>query len=113
MSRTIQQIEINGQAVWMEVEDLPVVSPPGGSEFADTSNQSGNAAVSAIRKINIGDTLAAVLTPVQAAFEKLKPEEVTIELTLGFKADASVFIASSEASAQIKISAKWKPAQKS
>ncbi|GEM_PF-1492590 len=112
MARNIQQIEIDGQAVWVEVEDV-VISPParqGDNRFANTSSGGASDVVAkAVEKVDLSTTLKAVIGPVQKALSVFKPDELNVELTLGFKADVGVFIASGEANAQVKVSAKWKP----
>lgn len=111
MARSIQQIDIDGHKVWVEMEAIPAQPPAVVGKFADTSNNKGvaGAAVDALQKVDIAETLQAVLGPVQAALTKVRPEEISVEISLGFKADIGVFIASGEASAQVKVSAKWKP----
>lgn len=108
MTRQIEQIEINGQTVWMEVESVsPVVAgKAGGGEFSDTS--AATATADALKKVDVASTLAAVVSPVKDALDSFKPDEVSLELTLGFKADIGVFVASGEANAQLKVNVKWK-----
>lgn len=109
MSRVIQQIEIEGNTVWVEMEDLPVTMPKTG-KFADTASPGDVAqgAVEAIKRVDISSTLNAIVAPIKNGLAGFKPDEVNVELTLGFKADVGVFVASGEANAQIKVSAKWK-----
>lgn len=110
MTRQIEQIEINGQTVWVEVESVsPVVAgTAGGSEFSETS--AATATADALKKVDVASTLAAVVSPVKGALDTFKPDEVSLELTLGFKADIGVFVASGEANAQLKVNVKWKTA---
>lgn len=110
---SIQQFEIDGQKVWVEVADVSVSNPsPGRERFANTSAGSSpaSAVAKAVEKADISATLKTVVGSVQHAMAALKPDEINVELTLGFKADVGVFIASGEANAQVKVSAKWKPA---
>jgi hypothetical protein len=116
MPRVIQPIQIEGQTVWVEVEDVVVqprksASTSGDARFADTASPGSipRGAVDAIEQADISSTLNAVIGPVKKALESFKPDEVNVELTLGFKAEVGVFVASGEANAQIKVSAKWKP----
>lgn len=109
----IQQFEIDGQNVWVEVADVPVSTPSQRSDdFVNTTAGSGpaSAVAKAVEKADISATLKTVVGSVQQAMAALKPDEINVELTLGFKADVGVFIASGEANAQVKVSAKWKPA---
>lgn len=112
MSRSIHKIEIDGQAVWVEMEEVPLARSAA-PKFADTSapRELGTTAVEAIRKMDVAQTLGAVVAPVRDALSRFQPEEVTIELSLGFKADVGVFVASGEASALVKVTAKLKPAK--
>ena len=110
---SIQQFEIDGQKVWVEVADVSVSTPsPGRERFANTSAGSSpaSAVAKAVEKADISATLKTVVGSVQHAMAALKPDEINVELTLGFMADVGVFIASGEANAQVKVSAKWKPA---
>lgn len=110
MTRQIEQIEINGQTVWVEVESVsPVVGhPTRRGRFAETS--AATATADALKKIDVASTLEAVVSPVKTALDAFKPDEVSLELTLGFKADIGVFVASGEANAQLKVNVKWKTA---
>lgn len=111
MARSIEQVEINGQAVWVEVESIPPVvvgASTEGERFSDTSATTVTS--DALKKVDVASTLAAVVSPVRDALDTFKPDEVSLELTLGFKADIGVFVASGEANAQLKVSVKWKTA---
>lgn len=110
MTRQIEQMDINGQTVWVEVESVSqvVAGQPGGGEFAETGADSVPA--NALKKVDVASTLAAVVSPIRDALETFKPDEVSLELTLGFKADIGVFVASGEANAQLKVNVKWKAA---
>lgn len=110
MTRQIEQMDINGQTVWVEVESVSqvVAGKPGGGEFAETGADSVPA--NALKKVDVASTLAAVVSPIRDALETFKPDEVSLELTLGFKADIGVFVASGEANAQLKVNVKWKTA---
>jgi hypothetical protein len=111
MSSTLQQVEIDGQVIWVEVDDLRVLTPGSrdvsAGKFADTSARTNVAET--ISKVDLSATLDAVVGPVKKALDKFTPDEVNLELTLGFKGEVGVFVASSEASAQVKVSVKWKP----
>lgn len=117
MARAIQPIDIEGQVVWVEIDDLPVQATfaetghTGKGKFDKTSatGEIAEAATDAIKKANISSTLKVVLQPIRSALAEFKAEEFSIEFTLGFKAGGGVFIASGEANAQLKVSAKFKP----
>ncbi|MEF8758733.1 MAG: CU044_2847 family protein [Candidatus Accumulibacter sp. UW25] len=108
MARTLQQIEIDQQLIWVEVTDIDLaprrMADSSGDEFSNTSNVS-----EALKKVDLAATLAAVIGPVKVALEEFRPDEVNLELALGFKGGIGVFVASGEANAQIKVSVKWKP----
>ncbi|WP_153163371.1 CU044_2847 family protein [Zoogloea sp. 1C4] len=110
MTRQIEQIEINGQMLWVEAESVSQVvgAPKKSGRFADTSAATTTA--DALKKVDVAATLAAVVSPAKDALDKFKPDEVSLELTLGFKADIGVFVASGEANAQLKVNVKWKTA---
>jgi hypothetical protein len=115
MSRIIQQIEIEGQTIWVEMDDVALSAPAATRETSRFSNTSvgsdvAQRAADTIKKVDLSSTLAAIVGPVRKALTDFQPDEVTVELSLGFKAEAGVFVASGEASGQIKVSAKWKPA---
>lgn len=114
MSRTLQQVEIEGQAIWVEVTDINLANPRTADlwagKFSNTATRGAAEQVAeTIIKVDLSATLAAVIGPVKTALEKFRPDEVNVELTLGFKGEVGVFIASGEANAQVKVSAKWKP----
>lgn len=108
MSSTLQQFEIDGQSIWVEVEDLRIAgtSP---SKFSETANTAGETLAATVTLVDLSTTLRALIGPVKAALEKFSPDEVNVELSLGLTGKVGVFVASSEANAQIKVSAKWKP----
>jgi len=106
MSRTMQQFEIDGQRIWVEVEDVPITAT---SKFSNTAAGGGAELAATVTSVDLSATLRALIGPVRAALESFKPDEVSVELSLGLAGKVGVFVASSEASAQIKISAKWKP----
>ncbi|WP_180131548.1 CU044_2847 family protein [Rhodoferax sp. BLA1] len=110
MASTLKLIDIDGQPVWVEVTDIPVsASPDKPGRFADTSAVGAIQDVTnLVRKVNFSETLKAVVGPVYAALQSMAPEEATVELSLGIKGEVGIFVASSEATASIKVSAKWK-----
>ncbi|MCM8595749.1 CU044_2847 family protein [Accumulibacter sp.] len=112
MPVSLQQIEIDGQPIWVEVAEVNVVPVRGGAardeRFAPTTATS--AVTDELARVDLSATLAAVVGPVRAALDRFTPDEVTLELALGLKAEVGVFVAKGEANAQVRISAKWKPA---
>ena len=112
MAKTLQQIQIDGQKIWVEVSDLvpPVSQTPskaGGGKFTDTSALSGEA-VNILASVDIRETIQTMMAPLHAAMKALAPDEATVELNLGFAVKGNLFVASGEGSASIKVSAKWK-----
>lgn len=103
----IEPFEINGEKIWIECREVfeSSYSEVGDGGFSKTSNKLHRE----IEKTDILNALNAICKPIQEAMTVLKPNEVSVELSLGFKADIGVFLASSESSAQLKISLKWKP----
>lgn len=106
MTASIQAVEIGGQTVWVEMQDVPVSAPAAG-KFAPTA--AAGDVKDALKRGDVSSALRAVLAEINDGFDRFKPDEVAAELSIGFKADVGVFVASSEASAQIRISMKWKP----
>ncbi len=105
----LEQFEVDGQTIWVETQALEIASSTGAvgdDEFAPTSSRP----LEALKKVDLAATLNAVLGPIQSALKSVKPDEVNLELSLGFKAGAGVFVASGEGNAQLKLTLKWKPA---
>ena len=110
MSGRLHQIDIGGQLVWVEMQDAVATPAQADRRFEATSAGSlVQSATAAVTSVDLAPTLHAVVGQVRAALASFAAEEISVELALGFKADIGVFIASGEASAQIKVSAKWKP----
>jgi len=109
MARSVQQVIIGGKELWVEVEDIPVQAKPGKFRPTSAGGNAAKAAVEKIRQADVAETVGAIFESIQAGLAKVRPEEFSIELSLGLKADVGVFVASSEASAQVKVTAKWKP----
>lgn len=124
MSSRLQAINIDGQTIWAEISDIemPAVGAAGAQRTAVTGKTAKTSAASAgllvdsITKVDIAQTLAAIISPVHAAFDALgafKPDEASLELSLGLKGEVGVFVAKSEANASLKVTVKWKfPATK-
>ncbi len=62
----------------------------------------------AIGQVDFARTLSALVGPIHEALKDLAPEEASVEIGLGLKGTVGIFVASSEANASVKISAKWK-----
>lgn len=105
MATSLQQIEIDGRSIWVEVSDI---TAPVTSEFSNTSNTVLENASEALQSLNIADTLRTLVGPVHAALQDMKPQEITVELGLGFSVKGNLFVATGEGSANLKVSAKWK-----
>lgn len=120
MATELRQFAVNGKKVWVQV-DTEIAAPPVGrpaakrSRFENTSSDDAapaskrGAAARAIESADVEGALSAVMGPVQTAMKALKPNELSVELKLGFKADAGVFIAKTGAEASVTIKAVWKP----
>lgn len=120
MTTSIQQFTINGKKLLVQVDEaLPARKSTKramttDSAFENTSAETGpaakrGAAAKAVDSADIQGTLEAVVGPVEAALKAIKPSEVSVELKLGFKADAGVFLARTSADASVTIKAVWKP----
>lgn len=124
MSSRLQAINIDGQTIWAEVSDIEIPAGDIGAprrnavtgKTAKTSAAGAGLVVDSIAKVDIAQTLVAIVGPVHAAFDALgafKPEEASVELSLGLKGEVGVFVAKSEANASLKVTVKWKfPATK-
>lgn len=124
MASRLQAINIDGQTIWAEVNDIEIPADVTvaskraamAGKTAKTSAAGAGLVVDSITKVDIARTLAAIVGPVHAAFDALgafKPEEASVELSLGLKGEVGVFVAKSEANASLKVTVKWKfPATK-
>lgn len=116
MASRLEKIVIDGNSIWVEVDELalpvtPPIAPPGKTRM--TSNPGESTPVDNLVKVDLAKTLTTVIGPVHAALRASAPEEVTVELSLGLKGEVGVFVAKSEGSASLKITVKWKfPAAK-
>ncbi len=121
MATELRQFDIEGRKVWVQVDadDAPVPSrkrvAAGRGSFENTSagddaaNPPRSPVAKAVQSADIEGALGAVIGPVESALKALKPTELTVELKLGFKVDAGVFIAKTSADASVSIKAVWKP----
>lgn len=108
MANSLQQIEIGGRTIWVEVTDI---QSQGNKSthlgFANTANPGPAAAVEVLAKVDIVETLQALVSPVHDALKALAPKEATVELTLGFTVKGNLFVAAGEGNAGLKVTAKW------
>lgn len=120
MSTSLQQFTINGKKILVQVDEVLPAQPrtrramTTDAAYENTSTETGTAtkqgaAAKAVESADIQGTLEAVVGPVEAALKAIKPSEVSVELKLGFKADAGVFLARTSADASVTIKAVWKP----
>lgn len=112
MTTTLQSIDVDGHAIWVEVEELRITGdrqqPPRG-KFADTSASGpADAAIQSVAKVDVESALDTLIAPIHRALAKVRPEEVSIELSLGLKGEVGVFVAKGEGNASVKVTAKWK-----
>ena len=113
MAASIRPLNVNGTTIWVEVEDT-VVQPPTrstttrGGGTVDTSSEAAQIAADGLTKVDIAATLQAILQPVHQALQASKPDEVSVELSLGLKGEIGVFVAKGEGNASLKVTAKWK-----
>ena len=113
MTRRLEQLPINGIPVWVETDELEVVrsrSGPGttmSGKIAPTSSGGAAVAADALTSVDLQRTLTALIEPVHKALLASKPKEVTLELSLGLKGEVGFFVAKSEGTASVKVTAKW------
>ncbi|MBX3667684.1 MAG: hypothetical protein KF778_04705 [Rhodocyclaceae bacterium] len=97
----LKEIVVGGQTIWVEVADLPE-DRSGRSEFTAVPEIEADLAQ------RIEKLVAALTTPVQAAFKGSGAAEWSFEINVGFKGETGVpFVAKGEANAAVKVSAKW------
>ena len=116
MTSELRLVDIKGRQVWVEVDTALEAAPKerdGGTfentSAAETKATSRGAVAAAVAGADIEGTLESVVSSVEAALKSIKPQELSVELKLGFKADAGVFIARTSGEASITIKAVWKP----
>jgi hypothetical protein len=110
MSTQLVPIEISGRTVYFELAD----APPKADEISNTSAKSTDLglvrrAVEPLESADLHATLDALLEPVRQASDGKKLEEVSVELSLGIKAEVGFFVAKGETNASLKVTAKWRP----
>jgi len=115
VSIKLEPMLIGGQTVWVEVTDVVAERPRAvTTKTAKTSRAAKTAKTSAgelagdLTKVDIARTLSALVGPIREGLKAISPDEVSVELNLGLKGEVGVFVAKSEGSASLKITAKWK-----
>ncbi|MFZ5550871.1 MAG: CU044_2847 family protein [Pseudomonadota bacterium] len=104
MGTTLQSILVGGKQVWVEVEATPVA----GGKTSSTSTAETAVLAAELSSVDLSGPLRAILEPIHEGLKSLAPEEVEVEVSLGFKGEVGVFVARSEGSAAVKVTAKWK-----
>ena len=109
MSTSLHQMTVDGTPIWVEVSEqaLHVGAPPLPGDTVRTST-SLQQATQGLVKADIDATLAAIVAPLHRALEASRPDEASVELSLGLKGEVGVFVAKGEGNASIKITVKWK-----
>ena len=115
MTIKLEPMLIGGQTVWVEVTDVVAERPRAvttktakTSRAAKTANTSAGELAGDLMKVDIARTLSALVGPIREGLKAIAPDEVSVELNLGLKGEVGVFVAKSEGSASLKITAKWK-----
>ena len=113
MANNLQQIEIEGRVIWVEVANLDTADSRQSPRFVNTSAGVTDAVATVLGKVNMADTLQTLITPVYNALKAIGPDEANVEFTLGFGVKGDLFVAKGEGNASLKVSAKWKFESKS
>ena len=115
MSIKLESMLIGGQTVWVEVTDVVAertravtTKTAKTSRAAKTAKTSAGELAGDLTKVDIARTLSALVGPIREGLKAIAPDEVSVELNLGLKGEVGVFVAKSEGSASLKITAKWK-----
>jgi hypothetical protein len=123
MTRKLQPIVIGGKPIYFEVDADPItIATPASpldaasadGEITNTSEsgvKAGRTLADPLASADLQNTLQALLEPVRMASNGKRLDEVTIELSLGIKAEVGFFVAKGETNASLKLTAKWKPEQ--
>jgi len=109
MATRLQALVLGGRTVWVEVADIEPETTVGGKTTRTSSPGAAGtqAAAQALTQVDLGSTLTAILAPVHDTLQRMSPDEVSVELSLGMKGEVGFFVAKGEGNAALKISAKW------
>lgn len=120
MTRKIAPVEINGKLVLVEVEDIELLMPkesqetdgPGGNyENVSTDDPSYFEKLKG-KVADMTDLVGSVVSSVDKGMDAVKPDEWSIEFTVGYKVEKELKIpfisGKGEASGGVKITATWK-----
>jgi hypothetical protein len=93
----------NGEAVWVEVQELPVA--PEGADIVPAS-RSG-----AARQQRLQQAVDGIRPAAEAVLDALRefnsPQTVELEIAIGFSGKVGAFIASADSSASFKVKLGW------
>jgi len=114
-NRKIASVEINKKTIWIEVEQIDIIFPEsdkvGHPSDLRESAKPVSAAVDYIKEkaSTVGEILEAVVSEVDNSTKQLRPDEWSVELSLGFAGENSIpYIAKGEINSSVKVIAKWK-----
>jgi hypothetical protein len=103
--RRIEPLEFNGETVYIEVVEDAHDPLTGAGEWEET-NAAQRLAEAGER---VRTTLSALATTVRDALNQAEPEEWTLEIHLGFKANGGIpFITEGKVNGAVKVIATWK-----
>ena len=109
MATGFERIAIDGHDIWVEVDRLPgQADGHGPSKFTNTSASTPAASIEKLTSVDLAAALRTLIAPVHEGLKAVAPEEVSVEFMLGLKGEVGFFVAKSEGSASLKITAKWK-----
>jgi NTP-dependent ternary system trypsin peptidase co-occuring protein len=104
-------IRLNGAEIYVEVDELDTQfsRSPATGDLADRGlTATGVADRVADAGYELRQMLSAVTSSIQQALEKSRPNEWTVELSVGFKGEAGVpCLTRGQTNATIKLTAKW------
>lgn len=112
-NRKIIPIKVNDKTIMVEVEDIEVISPktektPSRADSREkvlTSTLTGDKLIENI--VDIADSLEAIVGAVDKGMDKVKPDEWSVELNMGFSLEGSAFVAKGKVDSNFKVTAKW------
>lgn len=104
MATRLESMQIGDQMVWVEVEDLP----PAPGKTRKTSATADGGALGDLGHTDLAGPLKSILASVHEGVRAIAPGEVTVEVSFGLKGEVGFFVARSEGSASLKVTARWK-----